>query len=117
MIGNVLQFNPITIIEKLLSPSGKIEQCLFLPLSPEPRQALLAGEQFLHSTLFEAALFNEQLFQGFDEGVGMEQRGSNGLLFSLSGWEGNYNFMEVIAVYARNTTLSAVCVKIDGAVR
>ena len=60
-------------------------QCLYLPLVAEPRQAPLAGEQFLHGTLFEVALFDEELLKGFYEGIRIAQGPGNGFLFGF-GW-------------------------------
>ena len=39
------------------------------PFPAEARQALLAGEQFLHGAFFDLALLVEKLLQGFDEGI------------------------------------------------
>ena len=38
-------------------------------IAVEPRQALLAGEQILHGTLFEVALLGDELFKGIDTSV------------------------------------------------
>ena len=49
----------------------------------EPRQALLAGEQFLHGSLFEAALFGDELLKGVDESIRIAQRLGDGFLFGF----------------------------------
>ena len=58
----------------------------------EPRQALLAGEQFLHGALFEVAFLGDELLQGFDEGIRIAQRLGDGFLFGWW-WERNGNAM------------------------
>jgi hypothetical protein len=52
-------------------------------LPAEARQALLAGEQFLHSALFELALLGDELLQGFVEGIHIAQRLGEGFLLSV----------------------------------
>ena len=59
----------------------------YLPLPAEPRQPLLAGEQFLHGALFELALLGDELLQGFDEGIRIAQRLGDGFLFGFGGRE------------------------------
>ena len=67
---------------------ASVPQPLHLPLPAEPRQALLAGEQFLHGALFELALLDEELLQGFDEGIRIAQRLGDGFLFGFGGGRG-----------------------------
>ena len=55
------------------------------PTPTEARQALLAGEQFLHGALFEVALLGDELLQGFDEGIRIAQRLGDGFLFGFGG--------------------------------
>ena len=73
------------------SESSTIPVADRLPLPAEPRQALLAGEQFLHGALFDLALLGEELLQGFDEGIRIAQRLGDGFLFGFgrrnSEWE------------------------------
>ena len=57
------------------------------PTPRETRQALLAGEQFLHGALLELALLGEELLQGFDEGIRIAQRLGDGFLFGSGGTE------------------------------
>ena len=57
------------------------------PLPREARQALLAGEQFLHGALFDVALLGEELLQGLDEGIRIAQRLGDGFLFGFGGRE------------------------------
>ena len=57
--------------------------------SCEPWQALLAGEQFLHGTLFDLAFFGDELLQGFDEGIRIAQGLGDGFLFGFGRWEGD----------------------------
>ena len=64
-------------------------------LDLEPRQALLAGEQFLHGALFELAFFGEELLQGFDEGIRIAQRLGDGFLFGFGGREGDFTCLRV----------------------
>ena len=83
LLGVVTQTPP-----SLTLPSS---QPLHLPLPAEPRQALLAGEQFLHGALFDVAFFGDELLQGFDEGIRIAQRLGDGFLFGFGGREGNRN--------------------------
>ena len=57
----------------------------FIPFPTKPRQALLAGEQFLHGALFDVALFGEELLQRFDEGIRIAQRLGDRFLFGFGG--------------------------------
>ena len=53
------------------------------PLPAKSRQALLAGEQFLHGAFFDLPLLAEELLQGFDEGIRVAQRLDDSLLFGV----------------------------------
>ena len=70
-------------IDAAFGQHGQRPQPLYLPLPAEPRQALLAGEQFLHGALFELALLDEELLQGFDEGIRIAQRLGDGFLLGF----------------------------------
>src|SRR5437870_4592175 len=65
-----------------------IPQPFDLPLPTEAREALSAGEQFLHGTLFNLALLGEELLQRLDEGIPLAQRRGDGFLLGFGGqWD------------------------------
>lgn len=68
--------------------SERSTQAFRFPFSAEAGEAGFSGEELLHCALLDVALFGEEAFQGFDEGVGVAQGGGDGLLFGERG-EGN----------------------------
>src|SRR4051794_37080721 len=50
-----------------------VTKYLHLPSPAKPWKVLLAGEQFLHGTLFDLALLDEELPKGVDEGIRIAQ--------------------------------------------
>ena len=75
----------LVLTTPVLRGCSHLAKRLDCPFSVEARQALLAGEQFLHGALFEVALLGEELLQGFDEGIRIAQRLGDGFLFGFGG--------------------------------
>src|SRR5258708_4028575 len=64
----------------------ELPQPLRFPLSTEARQTLFAGEQFVHGTLLDIALFADEFLQRFDKRIRIAQRLCYGFLLGLGGW-------------------------------
>ena len=54
--------------------------------------ASFAGEQFLHGALFDVTFFGDELLKGFNKGIRIAQRLSDGFLFGFGGrkWKAQF---------------------------
>ena len=100
--GNVATISLIPRYTAALRKMPKIPELTTSPFPLKPRQAAFAGEQFLHRALFDLALFDEELLQGFNEGIRITQRPGNGFLFRYGGWECNFERPNILGTDVGN---------------
>ena len=86
-----LHRGPLSIVQRnteVVEAICDFSYTLYLPGPAEPRQTLLAPQQFLHSALFEVALLVEELLKRFDKDIRIAQRLGDRSLFGFARWKG-----------------------------